>query len=98
MWRMAGRQAKILTSGQLDMALRYVGRQQNAARNRAILLLSAKAGLRAGEIAGLTWPMLVDPRGRIGDRIELHDAVAKCRSGRTIPLNIDLRRALIALR
>jgi integrase len=95
---MAGRQAKILTSGQLDIALRFVDRQHNATRNRVILLLSTKAGLRAGEIAGLTWPMLLDARGRLSDRIELHDTVAKCQSGRTIPLNTDLRRALVALR
>lgn len=95
---MAGRQAKILTSGQLDIALRFVDRQHDATRNRVILLLSAKAGLRAGEIAGLTWPMLLDARGRLSDRIELHDTVAKCQSGRTIPLNMDLRRALVALR
>jgi integrase len=95
---MAGRQAKILTSGQLDIALRYVDRQHDATRNRVILLLSVKAGLRAGEIAGLSWPMLLDARGRVSDRIELHDAIAKCQSGRTIPLNADLRRALVALR
>lgn len=95
---MAGRQAKILTSGQLDIALRYVDRQHNATRNRVILLLSAKAGLRAGEIAGLSWQMLLDARWRVSDRIELHDAVAKCQSGRTIPLNADLRKALVALR
>jgi integrase len=62
---MAGRQAKILTSGQLDIALRYVDRQHDATRNRVILLLSVKAGLRAGEIAGLSWPMLLDARGRV---------------------------------
>jgi integrase len=33
------------------------------ARNRLIVLLSVKAGLRAGEIAKLTWEMLVDPEG-----------------------------------
>ena len=33
-------------------------------RNRVIVLLSAKAGLRAGEIANLTWDMVVDRKRR----------------------------------
>ena len=42
-------------------------------RNRVIVLLSAKAGLRAGEIAGLTWDMVLDASGQIGNVIELRD-------------------------
>ena len=42
-----------------------------------IVLLAAKAGLRASEIAKLTWDMVLDPTGNIGSVIELRDAVAK---------------------
>ena len=63
-----------------------------------MILLSVKAGLRAGEIAKLTWSMVLDADGHIADRIELHDAAAKKRSGRTIPIHPDLRRALHRLR
>jgi integrase/recombinase XerD len=63
-----------------------------------MILLSVKAGLRAGEIAKLTWPMVLDADRRIADRIELHDIAAKKGSGRTIPLHPDLRRALQQLR
>jgi integrase len=42
--------------------------------------------------------MVLDADGRIADRIELHDAAAKKRSGRTIPIHPDLRRALHRLR
>jgi integrase len=42
-----------------------------------MILLSVKAGLRAGEIAKLTWSMLLDTDGRIADCIELHDSAAK---------------------
>jgi integrase/recombinase XerD len=59
-----------------------------------MVLLWVKAGLRAGEIAKLTWPMVVDAQGRISSDIELHDAAAKKRSGRTIPLHPDLLRSL----
>jgi integrase len=36
-----------------------------AFRDRLIVLLAAKAGLRAGEIANLTWDMAVDGNGQI---------------------------------
>lgn len=63
-----------------------------------MVLLSIKAGLRAGEIAKLTWPMVLDSQGRISGYIELHDAAAKKRSGRTIPLHLQLIRALMPLK
>jgi integrase/recombinase XerD len=63
-----------------------------------IVLLSAKAGLRAGEIANLTWDMVVDASGQIGNVIELRDQVAKKGSGRLIPLHPELADALSAWR
>ena len=63
-----------------------------------MILLSVKAGLRAGEIAKLTWPMVLDSQGRISGYIALHDAAAKKRSGRTIPLHLQLIRALMLLK
>lgn len=95
---MAGKQAKTLSRAQLQQALRHVRYSRHPKRNRVIILLSVKAGLRAGEIAKLTWPMVVDATGRVGNCIELRDAAAKKSSGRTIPLNPELRRALLALR
>ena len=95
---MAGKQAKILTGQQVAAALRRARRGRYAERDRIMILLSVKAGLRAGEIAKLTWSMVLDGDGRIADRIELHDAAAKKRSGRTIPMHLDLRRALHRLR
>jgi integrase len=56
--------------------------------------LSVKAGLRAGEIANLTWDMVLDPTGDIGLVIELRDCAAKKNSGRLIPIHPSLRAAL----
>jgi integrase len=67
-------------------------------RDKVIVLLSAKAGLRAGEIAHLTWAMVTDPTGAIGTAVELPDHTAKKGSGRVIPLHEDLRTALAAWR
>jgi integrase len=63
-----------------------------------IVLLAAKAGLRASEVANLTWDMVVDPTGDIGSVIELRDHAAKNGSGRLIPVHPDLRQALAAYR
>jgi integrase/recombinase XerD len=95
---MAGKQAKTLTRQQVLAALRRANCSRYPQRDRVMVLLSFKAGLRAGEIANLTWPMLLDSRGRLSGCIELPDAVAKKRSGRAIPMHPQLVTALKALR
>jgi integrase len=92
---MAGRQAKVLSDYQAHRLLIYVGVTRHPVRNRVMVLLSVKAGLRAGEIARLTWDMVLDPSGEIATVIELHDNVAKKKGGRLIPMHPDLRAALI---
>jgi integrase len=62
---MAGRQAKILAPTSLHRMLEEADRHSCPARSRAIILLSFKAGLRAGEIAKLEWPMVLDDSGRV---------------------------------
>jgi integrase len=95
---MAGRQAKILSPDDIDCLLLFARQTRYPSRNCAIVLLSAKAGLRAGEIAALTWDMVLDAQGEVGTAIELHDKAAKKNSGRRIPLHADLKAELIALR
>jgi len=95
---MPGKQAKTLTRAQIAAALRQVRRSRYPERDRVMLLLSVKAGLRAGEIARLTWAMVLDADSHLAEHIELPDAAAKKRSGRTIPLHANLHRALRALR
>ena len=95
---MAGKQAKILSHGNVDDLLLFAETTRRPLRNKVMVLLSAKAGLRAGEIAHLTWGMVTDPTGAIGTTIELPDHAAKKGSGRKVPLHDDLRRALTELR
>jgi hypothetical protein len=54
--------------------------------------------MRAGEIASLTWDMVVDASGQIGNVIELRDHAAKKGSGRLIPMHPELAGALSAWR
>ena len=95
---MAGKQAKVLSAHQLKLCLDHVAQGRHSTRNTVIILLSAKAGLRAGEIAALTWAMVNDPRGRVGNTIELEDRAAKKGSGRIIPIHSDLRASLLELK
>jgi integrase len=95
---MLGKQAKTLAPRELADLLAFADCSRHPLRNRVIVLLSAKAGLRAGEIAGLTWDMVLDASGQIGNAIELRDAVAKKGSGRLIPMHPELTDALSAWR
>lgn len=91
---MAGKQAKVLSDKHIEDLLLFAQYSRYPERNRLIVLLSVKAGLRAAEIANLTWEMMLDPSGQVGHVIELQDWAAKKRSGRSIPLHPDLRTAL----
>jgi integrase len=93
---MAGKQAKILHEQQINDLLVFASATRNPLRNKLIVLLSVKAGLRAGEIAGLTWDMVLDPTSEVSQAIELHDRVAKKNSGRRIPVHPTLQSALTA--
>jgi integrase/recombinase XerD len=93
-----GKQAKALSKGQVEAALGYLAKTRHPARNRLIFLLSVKAGLRAKEIARLTWWMTNDSQGRVARHICLQDSAGKGKSGRTIPLSDEVRDALIEYR
>jgi integrase len=95
---MAGKQAKILSADHIDDLLFFAERSRQPLRNRVIVLLSVKAGLRAAEIAKLTWQMVLNPAGEVDTIVELRDHVAKKGSGRIVPMHPDLRDALIAYR
>lgn len=93
---MLGKQAKILTPAQALSVERFISQSRYAVRNRVILLLSLKAGLRAKEIAEITWSMVLQADGELADCIRLEDSASKGRSGGIIPMAKDLREALQA--
>jgi len=95
---MLGKQAKILSEIHITKLLDYSLQTRHILRDRALVLLSVKAGLRAAEIAYLTWEMIVDPTGHIGATIDLQNVAAKNGHGRRIPIHPDLKLALINLR
>jgi len=88
------KQAKTLSKRQITLTTALLQQTRYPARNLAIFLLSIKAGLRAKEIASLTWDMLTDAEGKLLFALNLRDEASKGSSGRVIPLNKDLRNAL----
>lgn len=91
---MLGRQAKVLAPNAMTRALEHLEQIYGGPREAALFLLSVRAGLRACEIAGLTWGMVLGPRGQVGDGIDIRDVIAKKASGRRVPLHPELKKAL----
>jgi integrase len=91
---MPGKQAKAISPAMLRRMLRHVRHSPYPARDRVIILLSVKAGLRACEIARLDWSMTLDARGQVADTLAVENSIAKRRSGRHVPIHPDLRAAL----
>lgn len=92
------KQAKTLSKAQIDAVLSFLQKTRRPERNRLIFLLSVKAGLRAKEIACITWDMVTDAEGNLSDAIHLRDIAAKGNSGRVIPMNKELGIAFAAVK
>jgi integrase/recombinase XerC len=94
-----GKQAKVLRARELQRLLNHVSHTRHPERDRVMVLLTFKAGLRAKEVAGLTWSMVTDTTGELADAISLPNKASKGKGGgRTIPLHDDLRAALASLK
>jgi integrase/recombinase XerC len=93
-----GKQAKILTDKQVRAVMAELDTRRYPLRDRVMFLLSIKAGLRAKEIASVTWSMVTDAENEIADMISLENRASKGRGGgRHLPMHTDLKAALIAL-
>jgi integrase/recombinase XerD len=93
-----GKQAKTLSKGQVEAMLAYLSATRRPNRNRLIFLLSVEVGLRAKEIARLTWWMVNDSQGQVARRVYLQDSASKGKSGRVIPMSDEVQDALIEYR
>jgi integrase len=91
------KRAKLVPPPAQTALIEHVSCKRRGERNRVMVCLSLKAGLRACEISGLDWAMVLDPRGKVADSIEVGSHIAKLGSGRRIPCHRDLRVAFEAL-
>jgi integrase/recombinase XerD len=94
---MISKQAKVLNDSQVRAIHSFLRATRNSNRDVVIFLLSVKAGLRAKEIASLTWKMILNSDGSLGDTINLTDIASKGKSGRVIALNKVLKEGLETL-
>src|SRR6185503_16253329 len=91
------KQAKTLSRHQISLTTALLQQTHYPKRNHVIFLLSAKAGLRAKEIASLTWDIITDAEGYLGSAIHLRNNANKGNSGRVTPLTTKLPSALLDL-
>jgi integrase/recombinase XerD len=94
-WKGGKRQpAKTVLPAEVDLLLQYAENRRHAERNGVIVLLSFKAGMRACEISGLKWEMVLGSDGAVGGQILLAQGITKGGRGRTIPMHAQLKEAL----
>jgi integrase/recombinase XerD len=89
------KQAKTLTKHQQSAVLSFLKTTRHPERNKLIFMLSVRAGLRAKEIASITWGMVTDAQGEVTDCIKLENSASKGSSGGVIWLNSDLKQMLV---
>lgn len=92
--------AKMLTPEEIATVLRHIETESRyPERDRVTVLLSVRAGLRAAEIAGLSWEHVLTADGSaVAEEIDLPRHVTKgAKRARVIPMHDELKGALEAL-
>jgi integrase/recombinase XerD len=69
--RFSLKQAKVLTEPEFKRVIAVVAHGRHAGRNRMMVMLSFLAGMRACEIAALTFGSVIDSRGEPKNEIRL---------------------------
>ena len=72
---MQGKQAKSVSPTQERAILGYLATTRSPTRERVMLLLSMKAGLRAKAMASLTWAMVTDAAGQVVEGLHVPNRV-----------------------
>ena len=88
------KQARVLTETEFKRLLAVTAQMKHAPRNRLAMMLSHLAGLRVGEIAGLTVHDLFDAQGNVREQLRLSAAITKGGHARTVFFNDKLRREI----
>ncbi|WP_294338926.1 site-specific integrase [uncultured Sphingomonas sp.] len=89
--------ARVLVPADVRRLAARVKSHRHPVRDHAIILLSFKAGLRACEIAGLDWSMVLRPDGRLDHQVAVSRHIAKNGSARRLPMHSDLKQVLARL-
>lgn len=89
--------ARVLGAADVRLVLSQVRGRRHPTRDNVMLLLSFKAGLRACEIAGLRWSMLLRANCNVGQQLHVAASIAKNGTARAVPMHVELQRALTKL-
>lgn len=93
------RRARILENSHIERVLAHISQTSNAPESDEVKVkLSVYAGLRAAEIAGLTWDAVLDAEGSIADQIFIGGHISKGGRHRVVPMHPQIRAALLRLR
>jgi integrase/recombinase XerD len=88
------KQAKTLEARELKFVFAAIASRRYAARDRAIVALSFYAGLRAHEIASLTWGTILGADGQVLPEVLLHASQTKGNKARRVFLSQRLQKEL----
>jgi integrase len=69
----------------------YLATTRYPARDRVMFLLSLKAGLRAKEMASLTWAMVTDAAGQVAEVMHVPNRASKGKRSYWIPGSWNVR-------
>lgn len=96
---MAVKRAKTLDDKQLQRLLNHIDQNSTLPeRDRLIVALSFKAGLRVGEISKIDISAMTDAEGRIGTDVVIFSNVGKKNRERSIPMHPMVKEALANFR
>jgi integrase/recombinase XerD len=88
------KQAKTLTAIELRKVLDFISTRKNALRNRTMVLITFYCGLRAKEVANLTYADVLTSENTIKSEIRLDAEQTKGSYGRVLFVNQKLKREL----
>jgi integrase/recombinase XerD len=87
--------ASTLSNSEHREMLRFLSKQRHSRRNTAIYLLTYRAGLRIGSVAGLRLNDVIDSSGKLKQVINLHSSIVKGGKNYTAYINHpELQNAL----
>ena len=87
-------QARTLKEAEIKKVLQLVSLGRNAARNRAMLLISFGSGMRVGEIAALKIGDVIESDGSVKTEIWLKPEQTKGKRGRKVIFGEKLRKEI----
>jgi integrase/recombinase XerD len=86
--------AKSLTATELEQVLQYIAEHTYAERNKLMLLLTVGAGMRVGEVAGLTIGDVRNADETVRSEVFLNAERVKHKHARTVFLNTRLQQEI----